>query len=271
MYESYIIMIPSSFCTIATIQCKKELYTLLHSLAIHHENARIYIMCDRQTKEYMQHNIPNLYLIWDVSLDKYSQYSRRDMEKLGIWSEFQMSKANIIEKVLYFEKDTLFLDSDIMILDKIDDILPKQLGVSPGFINKKTSKQYGYYNGGMLWTNQKSLPEAWRKYTKTSRYYDQASIEDLCKDYSFFKFKDNYNLQSWRFVCGKNTCEEIKSFITIKNNKIMYKNRILKCIHTHFNLPYFKKINDYFISLLKKANYKELAELAELACLSINS
>ena len=257
-------MIPSSFCTIATNNCKQELAGFLFSLAIHHPYAHVYIMCDTQTKKYIQTGyIPNLTIIWNVSLDSYSKYNRAEMEKMGIWSDFQMSKANIIEKVLQFEPDTLFLDSDIIILDKIEINIniPIQLGVSPGFINKKTSDIYGYYNGGMLWTNQISLPEAWRQYTKTSRYYDQASIEDLCKKYSFFTFNDNYNLQTWRFIYGEESSDIIMSYITIKKNKVMYKNKPLKFIHTHFNtkINRFTKINNYFINLLHSANcYKEL-------------
>ena len=50
------------------------------------------------------------------------------------------------------------------------------LGVCPGFINKETYEKYGYYNGGMLWVKDKEIPQKWREYTKTSRYFDQASI-----------------------------------------------------------------------------------------------
>ena len=41
------------------------------------------------------------------------------MVEQNIWSDFQMAKADIIEKALELEKDTLFLDSDIIILDEI--------------------------------------------------------------------------------------------------------------------------------------------------------
>ena len=43
-----------------------------------------------------------------------------------------------------------FLDSDIIILDKINNIdKTKELGVSPQFIQKNVDET-GYYNGGML-------------------------------------------------------------------------------------------------------------------------
>ena len=44
-------MIPGSFCTICTKQCKQELVGFLLSLSIHHENANVYVMCDTETKQ----------------------------------------------------------------------------------------------------------------------------------------------------------------------------------------------------------------------------
>ena len=96
-------------------------------------------------------------------------------------SDFQMMKAYAIDEALKYEKDTLFLDADIILLDVIDNIdNKKQLGLSP-YIKKSDTDRYGYYNGGVLWTNQKTVKNDWIKFTKTSRYFDQASIEDLAK------------------------------------------------------------------------------------------
>ena len=35
----------------------------------------------------------------------------------------------------------------------------------------------------------KNVPNDWIKYTKTSRYHDQAALEDLVKIYSFSRIK----------------------------------------------------------------------------------
>ena len=197
---------------------------------------------------------------WFVELNKYSNMDRNEMEKRGVWSDFQMAKADVIEKALINEEDTLFLDSDIIILDKIDCIdKTKQIGVSPQFIKKSSVDSYGYYNGGVLWTKEKTIPNDWKKYTKTSRYYDQASLEDLAKYYSFFEFGDNCNLQTWRFVSGLEPGNVIASYINVKHNKVYYKDKPLKFIHTHFNQKQFKNINDFFIQKLQQAKcYREL-------------
>ena len=96
-----------------------------------------------------------------------------------MWSDFQMAKADVILIALNTEKDTLFLDCDTIILDKLEDIdMAKELGVSPQFIKQKNVDEVGYYNGGMLWTNNKNVPIKWKEYTH--RYFDQAP-EDLVR------------------------------------------------------------------------------------------
>lgn len=254
---------PTSFSTICTKNCKQELIGFLLSLSLHHPNAKTYVICDTETKKYIDESTPYplLNIKWKVILDKYSIYDRNEMVKLGIWDEFQMAKATVIEYALENEKDTLFLDSDTIILDKIFiEDNRKELGVSPQFIKQKNVDDTGYYNGGMLWTNQKTLPDKWRHYTKTSRYHDQASIEDLVKEYKTFEFGENYNLQTWRFILGIDTPQQIASNVNVKGNKIYYKDKPLKFIHTHFNSDRFKNVNDFLISKMKEAKlYKELA------------
>ena len=131
-------------------------------------------------------------------LDKYDEVDRKIMTKNNLWNEFQMKKTEVIRYALKNEKDTLFLDSDIFILYPIDTIdKTKSLGISPHYIRKKDTDKYGYYNGGVLWTNQNTLPDKWIHYTKTSRFHEQSSIEDLAKGYKYFEFDKGHNFSWW--------------------------------------------------------------------------
>ena len=255
-------MKPNSFCTICTKKCVQELIGLLLSLSIHHTNEKIYILSDEETKDTIMKISPKIKLDieWAVKLNIYSNYNRQQMVKKNIWNEFQMSKANVILYALEKSKDTLFLDSDMIILDTINDIdKTKDLGVSPQFIQQKNVDETGYYNGGMLWTKNKNVPEDWKKFTQTSRYHDQASIEDLVKKYSYFEFGENYNLQTWRFLLGLEPAHELAKKIKIKKNDIYLKDKKLKNIHTHFNEKRFEMINNFFKNtLLNAKRYKEL-------------
>ena len=123
---------PSSFSTICTSNCAFELTGLLLSLSVYHTDETIYIMSDTKTKKIIDNMTPTprLKIKWFIELDEYDGMNRQIMEKKGKWSNFQMSKARIISKALENEKDTLFLDSDIIITGIIDDIdNSKDIGV----------------------------------------------------------------------------------------------------------------------------------------------
>ena len=255
---------PSSFCTMCTSICAFELVGLLLSLSIYHPNEIIYILCDSKTKNIIQTMTPQPRLVikWAVELDTYDGMNRQIMEKIGIWSSFQMSKARVMNIALQESKDTLFLDSDIVITNTIDDIdMNKEIGVSPQYIKKEYLNKTGIYNGGMLWTKHKELPDSWIQYTKTSRYFDQASIEDLVKTYDSFTFGENYNLQCWRMLLSDESPEQIAKHITSSPKEgLLYKNKPLKFIHTHFLDKRFHVFNSVILHHLKNArNFKILS------------
>ena len=253
---------PSSFSSICTSNCAFELIGLLLSLSVYHPNEKMFILCDSKTKEIVNNMTPQprLQITWFVELDKYDGMNRQIMVQKGIWSDFQMAKSTVIKYALRESNDTLFLDSDIIITDVIDDVdMSKELGVSPQFITQEHINKTGYYNGGMLWTKNKNVPDDWIEFTKTSRYFDQASIEDLVKKYSYFEFGENYNLQCWRFLLSPEGSRQIEKNIT-SADKLYYKNKPLKFIHTHFLVDRFKQFNNIIVQNLSNAKmYKVLA------------
>lgn len=252
---------PSSFCSMATAPCANELFGLLLSLSMYHQGANVVCVVDSMTKKRILSSTPTLALniTWDVSLDEYSKKNRKQMEAEGIWSDFQMMKAKAIEIAVGAFKDTLFLDSDIFVLAPIVVDDSKQLGVSPHYIRKRDTDRFGYYNGGALWTSQIGLPEAWKTYTKTSRFYDQASIEDLARQYTYFEFDESYNFSWWRVDQSDESPQKIMSYITVDSSKksIKYKGKELKFVHTHFTQSSY--FNTQIMGLLVSAyRFKDL-------------
>jgi len=255
---------PSSFASLCTSNCAFELVGLLLSLSVYHPNEKIFVLCDTKTKEIVDNMTPQpaLQIKWFIELDKYDGMNRQIMEQRGIWSEFQMAKAKIISYALKEDHDTLLLDSDIILTGVIDDIdMTKELGVSPQFITQEHIDKTGFYNGGVLWTKNNNVPNDWIEFTKTSRYFDQASIEDLVKKYSFFKFGENYNLQCWRLFLSPEGGQQVANNITSRpNDTLYYKNKPLKFVHTHFLDKRFDPFNNIIIQHLKNAKmYKILA------------
>lgn len=203
---------------------------------------------------------PRLKMVFMVELDEYDGMDRREMMMQGVWTEFQMMKARVISLALENEHDTLLLDCDIIVTGAIDEIdNTKDLGVSPQFVRQEFVDKTGYYNGGMLWTKNKAVPEDWVRFTENSRYYDQASIEDLVNNYSYFEFGENYNVQCWRLTLSDESPQEISQRFT-SNQDVYYNNKPIKFIHTHFNDGRFEEFNKLVIQhYLRAKKYKILA------------
>ncbi len=253
--------IPDSFCFISTFNCIDELIGMLLSLSIHHNNSKVYGLVDSNTYNLLINFIPKiqLQLFLRITLNKYSNKNRNIMVQEKIWDEFQMQKANVIKYALENERDTMFLDSDILFLNSINCIdKTKELGLSPHYVKKSNTDEVGYYNGGCLWTKNINVPHDWIKFTKTSRYHDQASIEDLAKKYSYFEFGKEINFMPWRILLV-NDQKEVVNSININNNQLNIGSKPLVFLHTHFNDQRFIKINNIFINyLIKLKRYKEL-------------
>ena len=257
---------PSSFCTICTHSAAFELTGLLLSLSVYHPNSPIIVVCDARTK-YMMDSItpsPKLDIKWVIMLNKYSDLNRSTMEQHGIWAEFQMFKAAAIQQALLQYSDTLFLDSDIIVTGVISSIdKSKDIGVSPHYMKKEATDKYGYYNGGMLWTKHPDVPKDWMEFTKTSRFYDQASIEDLAQKYSHFCFGENYNIQGWRIYHHP---EGPEAFLQQFSNdpklqKVFYKNAQVKCIHTHLRDKTFGQFNNLLFQQFQMAKMYKVVSI----------
>ena len=254
---------PSSFCTMCTHTCYFEFIGLAYSLSIHHPGAKFYCMLDTKTKEELNNLTlkPNLDIKIVVGLDKYTGLNRQKMEQMNIIKEFWNNKADIMSYALQFEKDTIFLDSDVFIVNPINCIdHTKELGLSPHYIRKSNTDEVGYYNGGCVWTKNKEIPLCWKKHTVKSRFVDQASLEDVAIDYknSMFEFGEELNYMPWRVLLA-NDQKEVINKINIDNNQINIGNKPLAFLHTHFHDKRFIQINNIFINALRKLKrYKEL-------------
>ena len=255
-------MIPASFATIATKSCAHELAGLLLSLSLFHEKSNIHILCDDSTKEYIDNLTPKpkLKINWYLQLNDYTHLNRANMEKMGIFSKFLKSKAKVMLYALTKHKDVLFLDSDIIVTNPIEDVNKNVvLGVSPQFLVKQSLDETGYFNAGMLWTKSAQVCEDWIKFTDTSRYFEQAAIENLVQKYSNFKFGEEYNVQCWRYIFNHEPFPLSMNFKSDSSTKqILYKNKPLRCIHTHLRDGRFSKFNNLIISHLKNANLYSL-------------
>lgn len=253
---------PSSFSSICTSNCAFELVGLLLSLSVFHPNERIFILCDTKTKEIIDNMTPKprLQITWFVELDKYDGMNRQIMEQDKIFGEFLKNKMKVIKYALNETTDTMLLDTDIIITDTINDIdATKEVGLSPQFINQKYIIKTGFYNAGLVWCKSLDVCHTWEKYIDYSNHCpEQINMIELRK-HSYFEFGENYNLQCWRLMLSVESPQQIANYIT-SSDKLYYKNKPLKFVHTHFLDKRFQQFNNLIIQHLSNAKmYKILA------------
>lgn len=214
----------------------------LWSVALAQPGARVYVATNKDTYAWYRDNVPGLFnhldLRWTFAVDKYNlSMSREEMIKAKVWSDFQMEKAYVMEAALIENADTVYMDADTILTSPV--VVPTapeiQLGVSPHYMKPEAGTKWGVYNGGMLWTNQYSVGEAWVKATKKSRYFDQAAIEDLVNEYVTFEFGEETNLGWWRSMHGVGGMPEFVKHVYLNEEGLLaYKNRTVSSIHAHF-------------------------------------
>ena len=244
-------MKPACICSFATNSCLYDMKVFLLSLSYSNPGSTVVIFVDTDVKAMVESlDDLKLNLTMICNLDSYSNKNRQQLERQGTWSLFQMTKAALLDYCLATYPDALFLDSDIFVINEIEIPDSCELALSPHYISEHTTRLYGYYNGGCVWTNNKTMPEKWRMYTKKSRFHDQASLEDCAKIFTTKVFDSNHNLSWWREDL------DVESYYSVDQNNIYYKNRPIIFVHTHFNNDAYKKFNDLIRNMLRKCESK---------------
>ena len=255
--------IPSSFCSLSTKSTVYELELLLGTLAIHHKGAKVFCMVDTHCYDSLNSEWFSKFLdiTWFNCLDLYTNKTRSEMETKNEVTEFWNNKNRLMELALEETSDTIFLDADQIILSKIE--IPNGnyfLGLSPHRIPASNTSKVGYYNGGMVWCSNRSVPKRWRELNTISSYVDQQSLEPLSLEFNSktFEFDAGYNLMPWAMLLNNETKEDFLSHFSIIKNNIYYNFRELKSIHTHLRDTRFEVFNSILTNLINETGrYKE--------------
>jgi hypothetical protein len=122
----------------------------------------------------------------------------------------------------------------------------------------------------VLWTNNKGLPAKWRELVPTSRFFEQACMEQLPDFFPTFEFPIQYNMSWWRLHQADEPAAKIATYFSPGNGVINYKNAPIRFVHTHFILSKVDVHIDTFNSLIKQQMtaahmYKELTIIGRIA------
>ena len=243
---------PGALATLANEHAVPDLKRFLASLQVwNKELPPIYLLCTVAVEQ----QIKGLYkgqLEISTDLEIYSKLSRREMEHLpskkeypNLFYDFTTEKTSLMSWALSHEKKkqgVLFCDSDIFWLAPLPTIpVTATLAVSAHGIRPHDEAKFGIYNAGFFWTNDPNIPDLWRRFTKTSRFFEQAAIEELVKHntYNTYIFGQECNYGWWRLFQAPILAQEKKKewtlFRSTDHSGILVAGKPLVCIHTHFD------------------------------------
>jgi hypothetical protein len=252
----------TSFCTFATKGVYKDLRLLLHSLELYHPDIPVFILCDKWVNDKIDSDEYNLKIYKRIDLEKYTDMNRKIMEEQNLFTEFLLKKADVIDYAMEFYENTLFIDGDIVILNKLDLLIDRKydVGLSPHHIFEESEKMFGKYNAGLMFIANKNITNNWRHLVKTrGGFVDQQSLDYFEEDFKVFKFDDSYNYGWWRLFQCVNPQERLNLFSI--DDTIYYEFNTLKCIHTHLyekNDPQTVQFNKLILQMLEKINHPML-------------
>jgi len=255
-----------NLATLANTNSLHDLIILLNTLQLFNSVLPdIYLYCDTYIGIINLNYKGNLYK--KIALDEYDGLSRIQMEKTKgkifetQWEDFMCEKMNLLEWAHESCDRVLLCDSDICFIGPLPSI-PEwcELGLSRHDIRVIDEKRFGIYNGGFVFSGNKMVPILWRKATYTSRYFEQAALEDLIKEFNNYYFPIQNNYGWWRLLQGKESIEILKKHWSIKDNIIHIQGNPLLSIHTHWKtddktIQYF---NNFILEFIKNKNLKEI-------------
>ena len=140
-----------------------------------------------------------------TGLNRRDMESRRDIQGKSVFAAFTEEKTTLMEWALALSgtDGVLFCDADICHLGPLPEIPDgTELALSPHMIRKSDTDRFGIYNAGFLWFRETAVATRWRELCATSRFFEQACLEELAIDYKLYQFPVQVNYGWWRLWQG---------------------------------------------------------------------
>lgn len=245
-------------------QAAKEFQTLLYTLDLWHPGADVFVNTDDPTATLLasaQKTKARLHI--QKGLNAYTGLSRSDMEAMSghvyatRFHDYTMEKAVAIEAAFAAKPEEAaregvwFLDVDITLLASLPTAFVREnpqacLGVSPHMIRPADEARFGHYNAGFMWFRDPSILAVWRRATHTSRFFEQASIEDMVEhvrntvgDTGIVTFPAQDNFGWWRYLQSPDAPPvhegRLSFFRSPTSCGLTYGGQTLRSVHTHWS------------------------------------
>lgn len=197
---------PSSFCSVATKEVKKECLFLIYCIRRLYKRNNIIIYCDLETKLFIESKeILNVECVESMlntpdSVVKRNNYHRIDAITL---------KMDALEYGVNKFGDCVFLDSDIVLLEKLTGPSDCQVALSLNLTEAENFashiSEHGFFNAGMVWTNNNQFCNWWRtRFLQSGQrsFYEQSLLNKCPGVYRTSFFDNRHNYGFWRGRVG---------------------------------------------------------------------
>lgn len=217
-----------SFCYTCTKELKTELAVSIYSLRQFHHQP-IFALVDQETKEHLEKfNFSKIHI--KVGADK--EHLQEELDALGKTyddlktfhrKECIAKKMDAMDWALERHDNTFFLDSDIIVIDDLQENFTSDVCISPHFHEqdeegRALDKRVGTYNAGYVFCSNKQFPKWWKdNFYNKSKFYEQECMNRIPDYFSTQCFSKEHNLGFWRKGFGYINDDviidfEIKSF-----------------------------------------------------------
>jgi hypothetical protein len=276
----------SAVATLVTEPALEDFEILLYTLSLWNEpKPRLYVMTDTATKIRVISAVAKLYTGAQVnlktSLDKYTGLKRAEMERrpgetyATLFGDFTAEKTVLMDWALELESEgVLFCDADICHLAPLPQLPDScSLALSQHMIRPGDEARYGKYNAGYLWIQRKETVARWRTLCATSRFFEQACLEDLATpEESLYEFPLQVNYGWWRMWQGTKSPADLQKawafFRSADSAGLTVEGQTLQSIHTHWREkadPATRAFNEWVLEKLRKlASVKKTKQLLQV-------
>jgi len=260
--------------TVVTQKSFKEFLLLKYSLEQYH-SCKWYISCDEFTdKKLKDSNIVCLPIINTDDCD----HNLLSQEKRDNWMNVMMTKFDVCKLALEENDHVLFLDSDMVFVNPIEDSILNLLTnknidamVCQHMTNNWANEaKHGYFNAGMFVARSLDFLNTWqnlsKRYKELNMYFEQQPLEFIQRNFVTLNMPINYDIGWWRF--NEPSTRARLQQVNLLKDEIMFGSRRAVNFHMHTLRPldyqnFGQFLVDHVLELMSRSenkNYKNFLE-----------
>ncbi|MCB4421478.1 hypothetical protein FZZ91_01325 [Synechococcus sp. HB1133] len=221
---------------------------------MYHPGSHVFLATDSASIVRLQaFNISNIIVYTYPLMNEYSGLGRSRLESENLFLKLLSVKMDILRISLSKFSDSLYLDSDVFLLNPVCVDPTSELMLSYSYISQKLQNDVGIFNAGYLWTSSIQFVEEWKDQLMNSKYYDQHILQELCINYKHSFFDAAHNIMPWRLLTPIKSKEDFLGSLSVENTFVLINGKKMISIHTHLNRPDFSEFNKIILKMLFNA------------------